>query len=59
MIRVNVVAEGQSGMYFVPKMLSVYPFSIIKNIEMYSRAVLTSKDQKTPVHPGKQAFYHL
>ncbi len=47
MIRVNVVAEGQSEMYFVQKMLSVYPFSIMKNIEMYSRAVLTSKDQKT------------
>lgn len=47
MIRINVVAEGQSELYFVQRILSAYPFSIGKNIDIHARAVLTKKDQKT------------
>ena len=47
MIRINVVAEGQSELYFIQKILSCYPFSIGRNIEIHSRAVLTKRDQRT------------
>lgn len=47
MIRVNVVSEGQSELYFVQKVLSCYPFLLGKNIEINSRAVLTKREQRT------------
>lgn len=46
MIRVNVVAEGQSELYFVKKVLCTYPYQKGLNILIESRAVQTSKDNK-------------
>lgn len=47
MIRVNVVAEGQSELYFVKKIFCTYPYQKGINILIESRAVQTSKDNKT------------
>ena len=47
MIRINVVAEGQSEMFFVKKQLSTYLYEKTEKSFVDSRSVLTSKDKKT------------
>lgn len=46
MIRVNVVTEGQSELYFVKQILSSYPVENNLNIFIDGRAVLTSTDRR-------------